>query len=224
MFILEIGLASSHFSQSLSQISDDETSTEAHQERGSAQEPSGKIMEPWTFNIKFTLGTQFTFESLMFVAGEDEDLMMLPPGSAPERLTPVHGQASCFSATSSTSGGACSGLGFYVGCYICTAKLIRGILIMTSILWPLTGASSSSSSAASPDQDSSYDYPEIKTSTCGDSTGEGRLTIIVAPAGEPSRNSSSRYSTIGRSEESAAQTRNNAMIRNLNSEFNAVQL
>jgi hypothetical protein len=79
-----------------------------------------------------------------------------------------------------------------------------------------------SSSTESPDQDSSNDYPEIETSTYGDSTGEGHLIFMVALAGEPSRNSSSRYPTIGRSEASDAQTPNNTMIWNLNPEFNAV--
>jgi hypothetical protein len=46
----------------------------------------------------------------------------------------VHGQAPCFSATSSTSGGACSSLDPYVGHYIRTIKLVQGILIVTSIL------------------------------------------------------------------------------------------
>jgi hypothetical protein len=36
-------------------------------------------MTPWSFDVKFPLGTQFTFGLLMFVAGEDGDLKMLPP-------------------------------------------------------------------------------------------------------------------------------------------------
>jgi hypothetical protein len=35
-----------HFSQSVSQVSDDTTSKDARQERGSAQDPSRKIMAP----------------------------------------------------------------------------------------------------------------------------------------------------------------------------------
>jgi hypothetical protein len=150
------------------------------------------------------LSTQFTFESLMLVAGEDGDLRMPPLGSTPARLVPVHGQAPYFLATSSASGGACSGLDLYAGRYIHTAKLIWGILIMTSILWPLAGASSSSSSTTSLDQDSSDDYPEIGMSTYGDSAGEGHLIFMAAAVGQPSRNSSSRYVTIGRSEASDA--------------------
>jgi hypothetical protein len=45
-------------------------------------------MVPWTFDIKFPRGTEFTFGSLTFVAGEDEDLRMLPPGEAAEHITP----------------------------------------------------------------------------------------------------------------------------------------
>jgi hypothetical protein len=137
---------------------------------------------------------------------------MLPLGSASERLTSVHGQAPCFLTTSSTSGGACSGLDLYAGRYIRTAKLVRGIPIMTSILRPSAGASSSSSMAASSDQDSFDDYPEIGKSTCRDSVGEGPLIFMVALAGEPSHNSFSRYPTIRGSEASNAQTPNIVMV------------
>jgi hypothetical protein len=46
VFILEIDLASSHFSRSLSQVSDDETLIDALQKRRSTQDPSEKIMAP----------------------------------------------------------------------------------------------------------------------------------------------------------------------------------
>jgi hypothetical protein len=62
MFIIEIDLASPCFSRSLSQVFDDTTSTEARQEGESAQDPFRKIMAPWTFDVKFPLDTQFTFE------------------------------------------------------------------------------------------------------------------------------------------------------------------
>jgi hypothetical protein len=109
----------------LIQIPDDTTSTEVRQVGGSTQDPSEKTMAPWTFDIKFLLGTQFTFGSLTFAVGEDEDLKMLPPGSAPEHPAP---------APLSTSGGACSGLDPFAGLYIRTVKFIRGIPIVTSIL------------------------------------------------------------------------------------------
>jgi hypothetical protein len=95
---------------------------------------------------------------------------------------------------------------------------------VASILQPSVGASSSSSSVASSDQDSADDYPEIKGSTCGDYAEEDRLIIMVALAGEPSHDSSSRYPTIGRSEASDARTPNDEMIQNLNLNFNNIRL
>jgi hypothetical protein len=47
---------------------------------------------------------------------------------------------------------------------------------------------------------------------------------MVALAGAPSHNSSSRYPTIERSEGSDAQTPNDGMIQNLNPDFNVMQL
>jgi hypothetical protein len=102
--------------------------------RGSAQDPSESIIAPWTFNVKFPLGTQFTFGSLTLAVEEDGDLRMLPPGPAPERLAPADGQALWSLTTSSTSGGACSGLDPFVGLYIRTAKIVRGIPVLTSTL------------------------------------------------------------------------------------------
>jgi hypothetical protein len=152
----------------------------------------------------------------MFATGKDKNLKMLPPRPAPERLVPVYGQAPCFQAISSTAHGACSGLDPYATLHIRTVKLIRDILIVTSILQPSTGVSSLSSSAASPDQDSVDDYPEIGGSTCGDPADEGRLIVMVASTGGPSQNSSSRYPTIEMS--------NAEMIQNLNLDFNVIRL
>jgi hypothetical protein len=160
----------------------------------------------------------------MFAVGEDGVLSMLPPGLAPECLMLADEQAPWSLMTTSTSGGACSGLDPFVGLYIRTVNIIRGILIVTSTLWPLARASSSSSSVASPDPDSSNDYPEIGISACEDSTGEGRLIFMVAPNGDLSHNSSNWYPTIRRSEASNARTPNDEMIRNLNPDFNAIQL
>jgi hypothetical protein len=185
VFILEIDLASSHFSRSLSQVSDDETSTEARQEGRSTQDPSVKIMTPWTFDVKFPSGTHFTFGSLTFAAEEDGNLKMLPPGPAPECLAPVYGQAPCLPAISSTMGDACSGMDPYAGLHIRTVKLVRGISIVTSILQPSARASSSSSSATFLDQDSADDYPEIRESICGDPAEEGCLIIMMAPTRGP---------------------------------------
>jgi hypothetical protein len=160
----------------------------------------------------------------MFAAGKDENLKMLPPGSLPEGLVSVYRQTPCLMAISSTSSSACSGLDPYAGPYIRNAKLVRGITIVMSILQPSAGGSSSSSSAATPDQDSADDYPKIGGSTCWDSAEEDHLIIMVAPIGGPSHNTSSRYPTIGRSEASDVGTPNDRIIRNLNPDFNVVQL
>jgi hypothetical protein len=47
---------------------------------------------------------------------------------------------------------------------------------------------------------------------------------MVAPAGGPSQNNSSRYPTIGRLEVSNDRMPNGEMIRNLNPEFNVIRL
>jgi hypothetical protein len=172
-------------------------------------------MAPWSFDVKFSRDTQFTFGSLTFAAGEDGDLKMLPPGPAPEHPT---------SAPSSASGGACSGLDPFVGLYIRTAMLVRGIPIVTSTLRPFVGASSSSSSASSLDRDSSEDYSEIGTRACENSAEDGRLILMVAPDGDRARNSSSGYPTIGRSEAFDVQTPSAGLVRNLNPNFNAVRV
>jgi hypothetical protein len=137
--------------------------------------------------MKFPLGTQFTFRSLTFATGEDGDLKMLPPGPASEHPTP---------APSSTSGDACSGSDPFEGLYIRTVKLVQHIPIVTSTLRPFVGASGSSSSAYSPGRDSSNDYPEIRASACGNSAGDDRLILMVAPDGDRAHNSSSEYLTI----------------------------
>jgi hypothetical protein len=172
-------------------------------------------MAPWTFDMEFPLSIQFTSGSLTFVVGEDEDLKMLPLGPAPEYPT---------LAPSSTSGGACSGLDPFAGLYIRTAKVVRGIPIMTSTLRPFTGAPSSSSSASSPRRVSSDNYPEIGVSAYGKSVDDSRLILMVAPNGDRSHNSSSGYPTIGRSETSDAQTPSAGLIQNLNPDFNVIRV
>jgi hypothetical protein len=74
------------------------------------------------------------------------------------------------------------------------------------------------------DQDSADEYPEMGKSTYGDPVEEGRPIVTVAPAEEPSQNSSSRYPTIGISEASDARTLNDRMIQNMNLDFNAICL
>jgi hypothetical protein len=89
------------------------TLTEALQVGNCAQDPSGKAMAPWTFDIKFPRGTEFTFGSLTFTAGEDEDLRMLPPGEAVEHI-----------ALSSASSETQVESDLFDGPYIRTVKLI----------------------------------------------------------------------------------------------------
>jgi hypothetical protein len=81
-----------------------------------------------------------------------------------------------------------------------------------------------SSSTASPDQDSSNDYPEIEVSARGDSVRKGRLIFMVPLNRDPSHNNSNRYPTIRRSEASEHRTPNDGMIWNLNSDFDAIRL
>jgi hypothetical protein len=157
-------------------------STEVRQVGRSAQDPSRKTMAPWTFDMEFPLGTQFTFGSLTFArGGGDGDLKMLPPGPTPGYPTPTH---------SSTSGGPCSGLDPFAGLYIRTVKLVQGIPIVTSTLWSFTRAPSSSSSASSPSRDSSDDYPKIGASAYGNFVEDSRLILMVAPNGDQSCNNS----------------------------------
>jgi hypothetical protein len=90
--------------------------------------------------------------------------------------------------------------------------------------WPFIRASSSSSLASSPGQDSSDNYPDIGASACENSTEDNRLILMVAPNRDRSHNSSSGYPTIGRSEASDAQTRSVGLVQNLIPDFNAVRV
>jgi hypothetical protein len=137
---------------------------------------------------------------------------MLPLGPVPEHPA---------LAPSSTLGGSCSGLDPFVGLYIRTVKLVQDIPIVTSILRPFTGASSSSSLASSPGRDSSNDYPEIKASVCGNSAEDG---LMVASNEDQSHNSSSGYPTIERSKATDARTLSAGLVWNLNPNFNAIRV
>jgi hypothetical protein len=152
-------------------------------------------MAPWTFDVKFPLGTKFTFGSLTFAASEDGDLRMLPPGEATEHTAP-----------SWASSGIQVDSDFFNEPYIRTVKLVRGIPVVTTILRPCARALRLSSSALSSDQGSSEDYPEIGVSTCGSSADISRLICMVAPNEDQPRHSSSGYPTIGGSEASDART------------------
>jgi hypothetical protein len=97
-------------------------------------------------------------------------------------------------------------------------------VLQTSILRPLAEALSLSSSSSNLDQDSSYDYPKIRISACGEPTEGGRLILMLAPNGDWSHNNSSRYPTIGRSEASDARTPSGGLVRNLNPDINAISV
>jgi hypothetical protein len=199
----------------LIKISDDSTSTEARQEARSAQDPSKKIMASRMFDVKFPCDTQLTFGPLTFATGEDGDLKMLLPGPAPEHVTPT---------SSSASGRSYVGSCRCARNYICTAKIVRGILVVTSIIRPLAGASSSSTSASTPDSDSFDDYPEIGANAYGEPAKYDHFIYMVASNGDRSSNTSSRYPTIERSEASDARTPSGGLARNLNPDFNAVRV
>jgi hypothetical protein len=155
--------------------------------------------------------------------GEDGDMKMLPLEAALEHLVLVHGPDPCSPANSSTSDGACSRSDPCVGLFLHTVEIIQGILVMTSILQPSAGSSTSSSSTTSPGHDSANDYPKIGGSTCWNYSKEGCLICMVAPNEDPSHNSSSKLPTIGRSEASNARTPSVRLVRNLNPYFNVVQ-
>jgi hypothetical protein len=170
-------------------------SIEARPEGGSTQDLSKKTMASRTFDVKFPYDTQLTFGSLTFAAGEDRDLKMQPPGPAPEHLAPT---------SSSGSGRYCVGSGPCAANYIRTTKIVWGIPVVTSILRPLAGALSLSTSASTPDLDSFDGYPEIRASACGEPVKDDCFIYMVAPNGDRSSNTSSRYPTNGRSEASNA--------------------
>jgi hypothetical protein len=170
-------------------------------------------MAPWTFDVKFPLGTKFTFGSLTFTAGEDRDLRMLPLGEATEHT-----------ALSSASSETQADSDFFDGSYIRTVKLVRGIPVVTTILRPCARALSSSSSALSSDQGSFEDCPEIGVSTYGSSADISRIICMVAPNEDQPHHSSNGYPTIGRSEASDTRTPSTGLIRNLNPDFNVVRV
>jgi hypothetical protein len=70
-------------------------------------------MAPWTFDVMFPPGTEFTFGSWTFAAREDGDLRMLPPGEATEHT-----------ALSSASSETQADSDFFDGSYIHMVKLI----------------------------------------------------------------------------------------------------
>jgi hypothetical protein len=188
---------------------------------------SDGLMTPWTSDVKFPYGAQFLIGSLMFAIGEDGNLKLLPRGLAPSYCQPVYGKAPYYPADPSTSlalDNACSGLNPYVGSYYLSAMTSQGYPIGTPIFQPSVGTSSSSSLGASPDRDSIEEYPKIGGNICQNPAVETHRINMVGPARAPSHNSSSRYPTIRGSKASDAQIPSNRVIRNMNPDFNAIQL
>jgi hypothetical protein len=93
-----------------------------------------------------------------------------------------------------------------------------------SILRPLAGALSSFTLASTLDSDSSDDYLEIGASAYEEPAEDGHFIYMVAPNGDWSSNTSSRYPTIGRSEASDARTPSGGLTQNLNPNINVVQV
>jgi hypothetical protein len=158
----------------------------------------------------------------MFTTGEDGNLELLTRDATLKHPALVYGQAPYYPADPPTSGGACLGLNPYAGPYYLATMTSQGIPIQGTIYQLSVGTSSSSSSGASPDRDSTEDYLEIGGSCYRNPAIEGHLINMVAPA--PSGNIFSRYPTIGRSEASDARTPDNRLVRDLNPNFNIVRL
>jgi hypothetical protein len=168
-----------------------------------------------TFDVKFPCSTQLTFGSLIFAAGENGELKMLPLGPAPGHLASTSSSSSCRSY---------AGSGHCARSYIRTAKIIWGILVVTSTLWLLVRASGSSTLASTPDSDSADNYLEIESSAYGEPVKDGCFIYMVPPNGDRSSNTSSRYHTIGRSAVSDAWTPSGGLAQNLNPDFNVVRV
>jgi hypothetical protein len=142
----------------------------------------GKSMAHWILSIKFLYDTQFIFGSLMFATGEDENLKLMTRGLAPRHPTLVYGASPYYPVDPSTSGRVCSGLNPHVGSYYLSAMTSQGRPIRKTILQSPAGASSSSSSGATPDRDSIKDYPEIGGSACWNPAIEAHHISMVGPA------------------------------------------
>jgi hypothetical protein len=152
---------------------------------------------------------------------------VIASGLAPSYRQPVYGKAPYYPTDPSTSlalGNACSGLNPYVGSYYLSAMTSQGYPIGTPIFQPSVGTSSSSSSRASPHRDSIEEYPEIGDSICQNPAVETHRINMAGPARAPSHNSSSRYPTIRGSKASDARTPSNRVIRNMNPDFDVIQL
>jgi hypothetical protein len=100
-------------------------------------------------------------------------------------------------ADPSTSNEGRSGLNPHVGPYYLSAMTSQGYPIRKTILQLSAGASSSSSSGATPDWDSAEDYPKIGDNACWNPAIKAHRISMVGLARGNSQNISSKYPTIG---------------------------
>jgi hypothetical protein len=153
-----------------SQIFDDDTLTEAHQEGGSAQNLSRWVYG--SLDIQHEVPVRHTVHLWIFDVRhrEDENLELLTRGLAPGHHAPVYGKAPYYPTdlpTSSTSCGACSGLTTRAGPYYHSVMTSQGHSIRTTIFQPSAGTLSSPSSGAAPNRGSIEDYPKIRAAPTG---------------------------------------------------------
>jgi hypothetical protein len=187
------------------------------------------LLAPWVYDEKLPVGTQFLFGTFMFIVREDGNLELEVWGLPPRQWVPIYGGASRdptnpSSTTTSASDDICSGLNPYVGLYVLATMTLQRYLIGVPIFHPSAGTSSSTSSGASTNRDSIKDYLEIVSSIYWNPVVEARCITMVGLSRAPSHNSSTRYPTIRGSKASDARTPSNRVVRNLNSDFNDVQL
>jgi hypothetical protein len=150
----------------LTKISDDDTSTEARQEGVSIQDPSGRVLGSLDIQLQVLVRHSVHLRIPDVRTREDGNLELLTPGPTPRHPMSVYEKAPYYPSDPSTSHRVYSGLNPYAGLYYLSAMTSRGRPIRKTILQSSAGASSSSSSEATPDQDSIEDYLEIRSSAC----------------------------------------------------------
>jgi hypothetical protein len=161
----------------ISEISDDDTSIEARQKGGNAQDLSGWVHD--SFNIQREVPVRHVVP-LRIIDGRCQGRRKIRViDSGPNAKSSKAGlrKSSVFSdpSTSSASNGTCSCLNLYAGSYYLSSMTSDGYPIRTPILQSLVETSSSSSLGVSPDQDSIEYYPEIGATSAR--TLQSRLAI-----------------------------------------------
>jgi hypothetical protein len=85
-------------------------------------------MAPWVYDEKFLVGTQFLFGTLMFTAGEDENLELQVQDPPSHQWAPIYVEAPYYpvdplSTKTLASDGARSSLNHFAGLYTLTAMM-----------------------------------------------------------------------------------------------------